>query len=535
MKDAPKNLVTTLKAHAVFRIATIYAISGWLLIQFADISLEAFDAPNWVMRFFLLVVLAGFPIALVISWLANRSNLGGATNKLIAYMSIGLALMVSAWTYLSWISASENNLAPAGELVAENPEGSQHRSRASNPMIAVLPFSNLSSDNEKTYLADGMTEDVITLLAQAPGLDVVARNSTFKYKNTNPDIRDVGRDLGADYVVEGSIRPMGERIRVTLQVINAESGAHVWAEKYDKPMDDFFALQDEVTLGIAAAVGDAVFRTEYRAIDQSRTENLSAWALTSRSDVNLNTSNFSKADVDTARRAIELDPNYALAYAVLGRALSFYTLFFTNDSLEGNAAMIEAEEMARKAQLLAPNDPKVLAYLAVTLLWTGQPELALPVAKQVPDISPSYAEGLAYYGDILIHNGRPAEGVPQLQKAIRLTPNAPQLALYKVMLAEAYIGQAHWQDAAHQLRESIRQFGGSNSYAELFLAGVELQLGKREKAVEFLKTLDSPAGGQMLERALQVMRFYSVGDGGEHFNQLFGDLIALQQELEIPR
>ena len=130
-----------------------------------------------------------------------------------------------------------------------------------------------------------MTEDVITLLAQSPGIEVIARNSTFKYKNQSPDIRDVGLDLGADYVVEGSIRPVQGRIRVTVQVIDTSSGSHIWAEKYDRPLGEFFDVQDEVSLGIAAAVGDAVFREEYIAVNQSRTDNLTAWVLTSTSTI----------------------------------------------------------------------------------------------------------------------------------------------------------------------------------------------------------------------------------------------------------
>ena len=534
MNASSKDLLTTLKSHAVFKVATIYIISGWLLIQFADISLEAFDAPSWVMRLFLIVVLTCLPIALIVSWLVNRANLGGATNTVIAAISIGVALVVAAWTYWDWTVGNETRVIAAGQdSVDQRLDDGAVLSRSTNPVIAVLPFSNMSSDTENDYLADGMTEDVITLLAQAPGLEVVARNSTFKYKDSNPDIRDVGRDLGADYVVEGSIRPIGERLRVTLQVIDAGNGSHVWAEKYDRPMDDFFDIQDEVTIGVAAAVGDAVFRTEYQAINQSRTENLSAWALTSQADVSLNTAVFGKADIEAARRAIELDPEYALAYAVLGRSLSFYTTFFSNEPLDDNPALAEAEAMARKARMLAPNDPKVLAYLAITLLWTGQPELALPIAKRVPQISPSYAEGLAYYGDILIHNGFPADAVPPLLKAIRLTPNALQLGLYNVMLGEAYIAQSDWTKAAGYLREAIREYGGRYSYAGMYLAGVELQMGRRDEAEALLKSSSSGSDKISLKRGEMVMKFYSVNDGGEYFGLLFNDLIALQKDLEL--
>ena len=523
------SLFHTLKSHAVFRVATLYAIVGWLLIQFADISLEAFVAPDWIMRLFLIIVLAGFPVTLVFSWLINRANLSGAANTVIATGSVGIALAISAFTYQNWSIETDT---PVSEGVKTANEENDATPRTSNPVIAILPFSNLSSTKENEYLADGMTEDIITLLAQSPGVDVVARNSTFKYKNTNPDVRDVGSDLHADYVVEGSIRPIGERIRVTLQVIDASSGSHIWAEKYDRPTKDFFDLQDEVSLGVAAAVGDAVFRTEYKNINQSRTGNLSAWALTSQADVNLNTLTFGQGDIERARQAIELDPNYALAYAVLGRSLAMHTVFLTNETLKDHPALAEAEAAVRTAQKLAPNDPKVLAYLAITLLWTGQPQDALPIAERVPQISPSYAEGLAYYGDILIHNGRPMSAIPQLEKAIRLTPNAPQLGMYNIMLSEAYIHQADWANAEQHLIEALRNYGGNQQFALRYLAGVQLRMGKLEEARASLGKSYMLGPERPLQRDEDVMKFYTLDDGGEHFIALFEDLIALREDTD---
>ena len=346
MIEPTDSLLQTLKNHAVFRVATLYGIVGWLFIQFADISLEAFEAPTWIMRVLLTIVLAGFPVALICSWLVNRANLSGVTNTVIATFSVGIALAISGLAYQNWGVNTDTHVT-SSEQAEDRKKAAT--SRSSNPVVAILPLTNLSSSEENEYLADGMTEDIITMLAQSPGVEVVARNSTFKYKNTNPDIRDVGSDLHADYVVEGSIRPVGERIRVTLQVIDAATGSHVWAEKFDRPISNFFELQDEVSLGIAAAVGDAVFRTEYKNIDQSRTGSLSAWALTSQADVNLNTASFGQADINRARQAIKLDPSYALAYAVLARSLALYTIFFTNEPLKDNRALAEANAAARTA------------------------------------------------------------------------------------------------------------------------------------------------------------------------------------------
>jgi TolB-like protein/Flp pilus assembly protein TadD len=510
----------TLRNHAVFRAATIYAIAGWLLIQFADITLEAFDAPDWIMRATLWLVLTGFPVVLGMSWLANRASLDGPANTAIALITLLLAVFASGVTYVYW---SNDSLVIATDS----------KSRQKNPVVAILPFENLSSDKENEFLADGMVEDIITVLSQSPGVQVIARNSTFKYKGTNPDIREVGADLNADYVAEGSIRPVGDRLRVTIQVIDTQNGAHIWAEKYDRQLTNFFALQDELSLGIAAAVGDAVFRTEYQSINQSRTDNLSVWALTSRADVNTNTELFGFEDIENVRRAIKLDPDYALAHAVLGRSLSLWTTFYTNDSLENHPFHIEAEKAARTAKRLAPNDPKVQAYLAVTLLWCGKPEEALHASERVPKMSPGYAEGLAYHADILIHNGMAEEAIPLLEKAIALTPNAPQLGLYNIMLGEGYVIIGNWEKAESTMREALNHYGGANQYPLRYLAGVQLQLGKEEDAIRMLRRSFEVGVDRPLTQDKAVLAFYTVKSTHPNFLKIFDDLIALQKKANL--
>lgn len=518
-----------LKNHVVFRVATVYVIAGWLLIQFADISLEAFNAPSWVMQLFLFTVLGGLPVALIISWLVNRATLGGVANTVITSFSVVFALLVSVLAYQNWAPGAT----PDETMLTDKKSVASSKtiaSRDSQPVIAVLPLSNMSADRSNEYLADGMTEDIITLLAQSPGIEVIARNSTFKYKNTNPDIRDVGRDLNADYVVEGSIRPIGDRLRVTLQVIDASTGSHVLAEKYDRPMSDFFEIQDDVTLAIAAAVGDAVFRSDFRNINQSRTESLTAWGLTSQVDVKMNAPGFGEADIANVRRAIELDPGYALAKAVLAKSLAFHTIYFTDEPLAGNPKLIEAVSIARQAFNSSPSDPKVVTYLAATLMWSGQPEEALLVVEKVPSMSPSYAEGIAYYGDILIHNGSPLDGFAQLARALELTPDAPQRTIYKIMQAEAHIQSGEWGKAELLLEESLRDFG-SNNYGNRYLAGVKLQLGKRDEAASYLAPAIGSATPRSLEREENSIRFVTVDAAEKNFLKMFKDLRALEKEI----
>jgi TolB-like protein/Flp pilus assembly protein TadD len=522
-----------LKRRKVVRVGMIYAVVAWLVLQVADVVLNNITAPGWVFQTILLVLIIGFPIAIVLAWALELTPEGikkdiseGPSLRGVALILTSVAILaVAAATY--WIQTDRQEALPEGGV---NPSGVE--ARQSNPVLAVLPFSNMSSSTENEYIADGMTEDVITLLAQSPGVEVIARNSTFKYKNLSPDIRDVGRDLGADYVVEGSIRPLPDRIRVTVQVINSNTGSHIWAEQYDRPMSEFFDVQDEVSLGVAAAVGDAVFREEFNAASQSRTENLTAWMLTSRADVSFNLGAISdEANITLARDAVAADPSYALAHATLARSLAIVSLGYgwpNTETLRPGATAFreEAETEARLAARLAPDDPKVLAFLAITLLWTGHPQEALSTAERVMRISPSYAEGIAYYADILIHNGRSREAIAYFDKAIRLTPNAPQVGFYHFLRGEALMHHGEFAAAEVSLIEAKRLYNVSNEVILIYLAGAQFELGKIDAARSTLEEAFSFSALSIADNQ-RIMEFYSTDEGGEYFKSVWTGLAGL--------
>jgi TolB-like protein len=513
MSDQPEVKVVGLRRHRFFRIATIYVVAGWLSIQAADIVLEAFESPAWIMRAFLILVVTGLPLTLTATWLVERTRQSQPSNPFVPLVIIGVALVISSVAYM-YLSGDQSESRSESHLAQQV--------RASNPVLAVLPFANMSDVGTNEHLADGLTEDIITLLAQAPGVEVIARNSTFKYRGQSPDVRDVGRDLGADYVIEGSVRPIGERIRVTVQVIDSDSGAHVWADKYDRPLTDFFEIQDEVTLGIAAAVGDAVFKQEHSAIAQSRTDNLTAWALASQAEMAFSHEvTGAENGVEKARRAVELDPQYALAHAVLGRALALNSGYYNHAEIAK-----EAEAEARLAAQLDPDDPKVNAYLAFTLLTTGQPVEALPYAERVPKISPSYAEGLAYYADILTHNGRSRESLPYFEKAIRLAPNAPQLAWFHWLHGEAFIHHGSFAEAETALLAARRLNQTPHTVLLRLLAGAQLQLGKTAEARASLERAAEIQDRSLLDDMALFEALFSDG-AGRYYETMWTDLQAL--------
>lgn len=388
----------------------------------------------------------------------------------------------------------------------------RHVARTGPPTIAVLPFTTMSDTAEHEWLSDGMTEDIITLLARSPAMQVIARNSTFQYKGQSVDIRQVGKDLGADFVVEGSMRPIGDRIRVTVQLIDAGSGTHVWAEKYDRALADLFELQDEVTTGIAAGVGDEVFKVESIRATQARSENLGAWGQTWRADASWS--------VEDAREAILLDENYGRSHAVLGRNLSMRTTQSTRDP----AAFIEAILAARRGAELAPEDVIVLTHLGFTLLMSGHPKQSLAVLQRVPLMSPSYAEGIAVYGDALIHNGRPEEGLQQLNIAIKLTPNSRMAWAHEFIRAEALIHLGRFDAARIDLQRAELH---DNFYVHIaYLAGVEAVTGNLPEARRLVDHVKILAPDFTVAGFRQFYNFISTDNGGPNFEKMFDALGA---------
>lgn len=514
--ESPSAIFAKLKGSSLIRFGSLYAMGGWVTLQVADIAFDAFGAPDWAMRTLLILLLVGFLVLVTSLALTGRvtggEKLTGASPAVVSAALVVLALF-SLGLYL-------NNSVPGTPLPSSAAAKAEH---AAGPVIAVLPFNNLSSDAENEYLVDGLTEDIITLLAQSSGVEVIARNSTFKYKNTSPDIREVGRDLGADYVVEGSLRPMNERIRITVQVIDSRTGAHTWAKQFDRPVSEFFDVQDDVTLGIAAAVGDAVFREEFSRISQSRTDDLDAWALTSRADVAFNYEFVSEESVKLARQAIELDQNYALAHAVLGRSLVVRGLFGG-----GSLADIDDGEAAvRHALGLAPNDPRVLGILSITLLWSGKPAEALRRARQAVARSPSYAEGLGYLGDILIHNAKSEEAIAYIDKAIRLTPESSQRNFYLITKGEGFIHHGNFAAAEEVLKSA--EF--IDALPIKYLAGAQLMQGKTDEARESMRQAIDINPNVNIQKDAEIMAYYSIDEGGPIFAEIWAGLAALEAEL----
>ncbi len=293
------------------------------------------------------------------------------------------------------------------------------------PSIAVLPFVNMSGDPEQEYFSDGITEDIITALAKNRWLSVIARYSTFAYKGKSPDVRRVAEELGATYVVEGSVRKAGKRVRITAQLIDARSGNHIWAERYDRELDDIFAMQDEITQTIAATIEPELGAVESQRVRRKPTENLDAWDyyhLALSHMYRFNKEGNAEAQ-RLFRRAIEADPDFAAAHARLAYCMAVSTVYFeaepTVEFLDG------ALRVAQRAALL--DDQDALAHFAVgrIQLLRLQYDRAIAEFQTSVDLNPNLAQAHCGLGDSLAYAGRLDEATSSFEEAVRLSPHDP--------------------------------------------------------------------------------------------------------------
>ena len=323
------------------------------------------------------------------------------------------------------------------------------------PAVAVLPFDNMSNDAEQDYFVDGLTEDIITALAAWRSFPVIARNSTSAYKGTSPDVRNVGRELGARYVLEGGIRKGGNRIRITAQLIDAESGHHLWAERFDRDLEDIFELQDELTQRITATVAPEVERAQQKLSTVKAPSDLGAWDYAQRGMAAL----FEFTGEGNARarelfaQALALDPGYSHAHAGVALAHNRDLMLELAESRE--AAAEAAHAAALKAVELDPGDSFAHTVLAIAHMWPSRYDAAVAQAERAVSLNPSNALALAALGTALDATGRHDDGIARLQEALRINPQDPRNHIFVNTIARAQLAAGHFAEAEAVARQAI--------------------------------------------------------------------------------
>jgi adenylate cyclase len=371
------------------------------------------------------------------------------------------------------------------------------------PSIAVLPFLSMSADRDQEIFADGMTEDIITSLSRIPELVVISRNSTFVYKGRAVDIRQVGSELAVSHVLEGSIRKAGDRLRITVQLAKTRGGEHIWVERYDRNLDDIFAIQDEITRNVVVELAVKLVDGEVARSIAVGTDSIEAWELIRRAGTILS----ARARYDTAavkqliNRALELDDKFAAAWTTLG------WVYWMESSRKWGAdpeqSMQKALEAGQKAISADPNYHMAHSLLGHVYMSRGDPEKAIEMGEKAIALAPSDSYAMALQADRLIESGRVDEGIRRMRKAIRLCPFPPAWFLF--ILGMGFHIKGDNQTAIHAFELSLERDSESH-LTNAWLTSALVELGRLDEA------------RSAAEAVLEIEPSFSVEDWSKSFN-----------------
>jgi adenylate cyclase len=322
------------------------------------------------------------------------------------------------------------------------------------PAIAVLPFENMSGDPEQEYFSDGLAEDIITALSHWRSFPVVARNSSFSFKGQQLRVERIAEELGARYILEGSVRKAGGRLRITAQLIDAQTGHHVWAERFDRQLEDIFDIQDEITNRIAATIVPELEHFEHRRSTVKRTEDLNAWDyyLRGMETFHDETCEGTASSIRMFRFAVDLDPNYCDAWARLGWAYGRSVMLKCVD--DPDAMLRLGFEASRKAVALDNSSAEAHMGLGECHIWAEETDVGLVEAQIALELNPNFAIAAMSVGNRLDLVGRTEEGIAQMERALTLNPRDPNSWRYMAYLSRAYIGLEDYQQATSWAKKS---------------------------------------------------------------------------------
>jgi TolB-like protein len=476
------SLFAELKRRKVFRAAIAYLVVAWVVVEVASTVAPNLNLPEWTPRMVTLLVMLGFPLALVLAWIFEvtpegvkvTENHGG--NRGFYAVAAVIAVAAIGWFLYSGSPGEDARLPDADE----------------GPSIAVLPFVNMSEDAGNEYFADGISEELLNILAGIDGLKVASRTSAFSFKDTNTPIPEIAELLGVRHVLEGSVRKQGNRVRITAQLIEAGDDAHLWSESYDRTLDDIFKVQEEIAQAITLALGD-VLGTR-RVTVQASTGDLEAYErfLSGRARFHQR-SGLDEAIADLGY-ATEHDPGFAEAWIYLAAAHHVAPGYPSDRNLPYEAMEQAARAALARAKALLPDNPLVLAVEASMEARSGNPVAALALFERASAMRSHDSTPTMWHGLLLLRAGYIVEAIAVLERAHRMDP---RVGINSGYLGLSYLAAGRDAEAEEQIR--LAHANGWSIAARLYVIALAAR-GERARAVDFLQSvvaeedLASPAG-----------------------------------------
>jgi len=489
-----KTWLEELKVRRVFRVAGVYIVGAWLLIQIADATFETMGLPAWTVKLVIVLVLLGFPLACALAWVFDITPQG--------------------------LEHTSSKTTQAGAPASPQEAGEEHPVSPPSDSVAILPFLDMSAERDQEYFCEGIAEEIINALCCVRGLRIASRTSSFYFKNRAEDVRNIGRQLGVGAVLEGSVRKDGDKVRINTQLVNCADGYHLWSKSYDRQLNDVFAIQTDIAQQIVDALRVTLTTRESQLIERGGTNNALAYDFFLRGQQELRSYNVSSDADSWFRRALEQDPNFAQAHAGLANAIAVKGLWRTNMSA---ADFEEAFTASRRALELEPWMPEAFLARACLASMQGRSDDALMDFEQAIRLNPNYYYAYYLLGRHLLDVDRTEDALEQFRKATELAPEEytgygmmatalqrlgrreeclavaeraipvaerhlemhPEdvMALSRTATFAAWLG---WEDKAIELAErAIRARPGG--YASLYNgACVYANLGHHERALELL-------------------------------------------------
>jgi len=505
------SLIAELRRRNVFRMAGLYLVGAWLLVQVASTLFPAFDVPGWALRALVIVLALGFIPAVVFAWVFELTPDGIKRDEEVAPgQSIApqtaqrmnrllVALLLLAVVYFGF---DKFVLAPKREvaLVAHTAQAVKAETLSSSnttdnrASIAVLPFVNMSTDAENGFFADGISEELLNVLAGVKGLKVASRTSAFSFKGKDTPIPEIARQLGVEHVLEGSVRKQGQRVRITAQLIQAGTDAHLWSETYDRDLVDIFKVQEEIAQAITKELEGILGKRDVAVA--ASTDNLDAYQSFLRGRTRFNQRGDLLAAIEDFSSAVEKDPNFAEAWVYLAATWMVAPGYYPESQVDVAEARAAARAALTRAEVLAPKNPMVPAIRAQFLEDDDDLIGRLSGLEEVGRMSVQDSTPIMWRGEMLLRAGYIDEATAALEKAQEMDPLA---GVNNGHLAIAYLSSGRYAKAEEAARKALSQ-GWSPA---IFVIICDLAArGKHDRAVAIWDELIAP--GAAKEDALQM-------------------------------
>jgi len=529
-----RSLFAEMKRRNVFKAGVAYLALGWVVTQVTSTVAPAFNLPGWIVPVVIWIGVIGFPFVIAFSWIyeitpkglkreseVDRSaSITHVTGRRMDYLIVGLLVLAIGFTAFDRFGPHRSGTGASSDATATSavPAAAPAAPAVSDNSIAVLPFVNMSSDKEQEYFSDGLSEELLNLLAQVPQLRVIARTSSFAFRGKEVGVTDIAKALNVANVLEGSVRKSGETLRITAQLIRTADSSHLWSETYDRKLTDVFKVQDEIASAVVAQLKVKLLPAQ-QVTNPHRTANTEAYNqyLLGNQYYSRNSRDGDRLAVAAYQKAVELDPEFAAAYAGLGVAEMYASDYA--DSLEENAAAKQrAQANIDKAIALAPDLADGYAargWQRATLLrdFSGSQE----DFEKALALEPGNALVLRRYGLLQNNLGRAAQAIAAYRRAIELDPLSS--SAWSNLASAYFLDPSQFRQAREALDRSLA-INPESSFALAALATLELLEGHAQDALSV-----SGRAGEVFRQWGVAMAQHTLGNAGESQRAL-DELIA---------